>query len=71
MALLDTALNQQQRLEDLAALRNEEFDILVIGAGVTGSGIAIDAAARGLKVALVEAKDFAWPKNSSLKALRG
>lgn len=47
MALLDAALNQQQRLEDLAALGNEEFDVLVIGAGVTGSGIALDAAARG------------------------
>ena len=72
MALLDTALNQQQRLEDLAALRDEEFDILVIGAGVTGSGIALDAAARGLKVALGESKDFASGTSSkSSKLIHG
>ncbi|MGH9843376.1 MAG: glycerol-3-phosphate dehydrogenase, partial [Blastocatellia bacterium] len=37
----------------------ETFDVLVIGGGITGAGIALDAAARGLKVALVEKRDFA------------
>jgi glycerol-3-phosphate dehydrogenase len=46
----------------LEALRasgiGEEFDLLVIGGGATGSGVAVDAATRGLKVALVEKDDF-------------
>src|SRR5690349_13079361 len=40
-------------------LGEEEFDLLVIGGGITGVGIARDAAGRGVKVALVEAGDFA------------
>lgn len=35
------------------------FDILIIGGGATGSGIAVDAATRGLRTALVEREDFA------------
>ena len=46
-----------QRLKD-AAKRGEEFDLLVVGGGATGSGIAVDAASRGLNVALVEREDF-------------
>ncbi|REF29846.1 glycerol-3-phosphate dehydrogenase/oxidase [Calidifontibacter indicus] len=40
-------------------LTEREFDVLVIGGGVTGAGIALDAATRGLRTALVEARDFA------------
>jgi len=40
-------------------LTTREFDVLVIGGGVTGSGVALDAATRGLRVALVEQRDFA------------
>ena len=40
-------------------MRTEELDILVIGAGVTGAGCALDAVTRGLRVGLVEARDFA------------
>ncbi|MFY0572469.1 FAD-dependent oxidoreductase [Archangium lansingense] len=47
------------RSERLAALSSQEFDLLVIGGGVTGSGIARDASLRGLRVALVEREDFA------------
>src|SRR3954466_7959081 len=43
----------------LAALTGREFDLLVIGGGITGCGIARDAALRGLSVALVEKNDFA------------
>lgn len=48
----------------LDALRNSdaggdnEFDLLVVGGGATGAGVAVDAATRGLKVALVERDDF-------------
>ena len=38
---------------------DQEFDLLVIGGGATGVGVAVDAASRGLKVALVERDDFA------------
>lgn len=40
-------------------LAEEQFDVLVIGGGVTGAGVALDAATRGLRVALVEQRDFA------------
>ncbi|MFY9588856.1 MAG: glycerol-3-phosphate dehydrogenase/oxidase [Actinomycetota bacterium] len=47
------------RDENLERLRRESFDICVIGGGVTGAGVALDAASRGLSVALVEKGDFA------------
>jgi len=47
-----------RREETVDRLRQGQFDILVIGGGSTGSGVALDAAARGLKVALVEREDF-------------
>jgi glycerol-3-phosphate dehydrogenase len=37
---------------------DEEFDLLIVGAGATGSGVAVDAASRGLRVALVDRDDF-------------
>ena len=45
--------------DEQSALKDEEFDILVIGGGATGAGVALDATTRGLRVALVEAEDFA------------
>ena len=47
------------RQEIIQALRTETFDVLVIGGGITGAGVARDAAMRGLRVALVERDDFA------------
>ena len=41
---------------ELNLIANRQFDLLVIGGGITGAGVAHDAAARGLKVALVEKK---------------
>ncbi len=53
-------------------LGQEEYDVLIIGGGITGAGIALDAASRGLKVALVEKKDFAWGTSSrSTKLIHG
>jgi glycerol-3-phosphate dehydrogenase len=49
----------QTRAVSLARMAEDEFDVLVIGGGITGTGIALDAAARGLSVALVEKDDFA------------
>lgn len=52
-------LGPAQRVADWQRLTGEQFDIVVIGGGVVGSGAALDAATRGLKVALVEARDLA------------
>lgn len=48
-----------RRSERLQALAAERFDLVVVGGGITGAGVARDAARRGLRVALVEAEDFA------------
>jgi len=52
-------LGPQQRAEAWAELARGEFEVLVIGGGVTGAGVALDAATRGLRTAMVEARDFA------------
>jgi glycerol-3-phosphate dehydrogenase len=65
-------LGPQQRAEALDRLRRETFDVVVIGGGVTGAGAALDAASRGLKVALVEARDYAAGTSSrSSKLIHG
>jgi glycerol-3-phosphate dehydrogenase len=57
---------------DLAALAEREHDLLVIGGGIHGAAIAWDAAQRGLKTALVEARDFgAGTSWNSLKTIHG
>jgi glycerol-3-phosphate dehydrogenase len=52
-------MGPEARAAAWAALAAEEFEVLVVGGGVTGAGVALDAATRGLKTALVEARDFA------------
>jgi glycerol-3-phosphate dehydrogenase len=60
------------REEALARLGREQFDLLVIGGGVTGAGVALDAASRGLRTALVEKGDFASGTSSrSSKLVHG
>ncbi len=55
------ALNTARRTSDLTALADgEPLDVIVIGGGITGAGIALDAASRGLRVALVEKHDLAF-----------
>jgi glycerol-3-phosphate dehydrogenase len=61
-----------RRDEALRRLADESFDVLVIGGGVTGAGVALDAASRGLKTALVEKEDFASGTSSkSSKMIHG
>lgn len=56
-----TALNRARRATELAALaEGDPVDVIVIGGGITGAGIALDAATRGLNVALVEKHDLAF-----------
>ncbi|MFJ7994165.1 glycerol-3-phosphate dehydrogenase/oxidase [Peribacillus frigoritolerans] len=53
-------------------LKKEKFDVVVIGGGITGAGIALDATTRGMKVALVEMQDFAAGTSSrSTKLVHG
>ncbi|HWC37062.1 MAG TPA: glycerol-3-phosphate dehydrogenase/oxidase [Acidimicrobiales bacterium] len=53
----------------LDRLGDEPFDVLVVGGGITGAGVALDAAARGLKTALVERGDFAGGTSSKSSKL--
>ncbi len=60
------------RDQALRALQDEEFDLLVIGGGITGAGVALDAASRGYSVALVEQADYAAGTSSrSSKLVHG
>jgi glycerol-3-phosphate dehydrogenase len=59
--MTSTALNAARRTADLTALADgEPTDVVVIGGGITGAGIALDAASRGLRVTLVEKHDLAF-----------
>lgn len=72
MSQLNSSLNPKQRSAALASLTSQEFDVLVIGGGINGVGIALDAASRGLTVALVESSDFASGTSSkSSKLIHG
>ena len=65
-------LGPDERTHALQRMRSETFDIVVIGGGVTGCGAALDAAARGLRVALVERRDIAAGTSSrSSKLIHG
>lgn len=56
----------------VAQLSSVQYDLVVIGGGITGVGIALDAASRGLKTLLIEKKDFAWGTSSrSTKLIHG
>ena len=63
-----TVLSQEQRAASLEAMTSQKFDVLVIGGGVTGAGIALDAAARGLSTAVVEGQD--WASGTSSRSSR-
>ena len=60
------------RSQALAALAEDEFDVVVVGGGITGAGVALDAASRGYSVALLERADFASGTSSrSSKLVHG
>ncbi|HEV7529668.1 MAG TPA: glycerol-3-phosphate dehydrogenase/oxidase, partial [Solirubrobacteraceae bacterium] len=61
-----------ERSQALAALTEEEFDVVVVGGGITGAGVALDAASRGYSVALLERADYASGTSSrSSKLVHG
>jgi glycerol-3-phosphate dehydrogenase len=71
-ALRSSHLSPQRRRSDLVAAQNDQFDVVIIGGGVTGVGAALDAASRGLRVCLVEKRDFAAGTSSrSSKLVHG
>src|SRR5438045_9026863 len=57
------------RASNLQRLADEELDVLVVGGGITGAGVALDAASRGLRTALVERDDFASGTSSKSSKL--
>src|SRR5919198_3891467 len=60
------------RADALAAMAGESFDVAVIGGGITGAGVALDAASRGYSVALLERDDYAFGTSSrSSKMVHG
>ena len=68
-ATADARFDRATAIERLAT---ETFDVLVVGAGITGAGVALDAASRGLHTALVEQRDFAYGTSSkSSKMVHG
>ena len=65
-------LSIAHRQQALKAFAEEEFDLLVVGGGITGAGVARDAASRGMKVALVNSHDYAEGTSSrSSKLIHG
>jgi len=68
----DDRLSPDGRRIALERMANEEFDVVVVGGGITGAGVALDAATRGYSVALVERADFASGTSSrSSKLVHG
>ena len=68
----DTHLNTRTRRAHLEAMAREHLDVLVVGGGITGAGVALDAVTRGYRVGLVERADFASGTSSrSTKLLHG
>jgi len=65
-------MQSSKRKEYINALKISKYDILVIGGGATGAGIALDAISRGLKTALIEMNDFGSGTSSrSTKLIHG
>lgn len=58
--------------QEIGQLADQEWDLLIIGGGITGAGVMLEAARRGLKVLLVEQRDYAWGTSSrSSKMVHG
>src|SRR5690625_2393055 len=66
------SFSSTSRQEVLNSLANEKLDVLIIGGGITGAGIALDATTRGMKTGLIEMQDFAAGTSSrSTKLVHG
>ena len=66
------ALDPAARTEAVGRLERQQLDVLVVGGGITGVGVALDAASRGLSVGLIEARDLAAGTSSrSSKLIHG
>ncbi len=64
--------NYKNRIITIKSFESEEFDIVIIGGGITGAGILLDATSRGLKAVLIEKEDFASGTSSrSTKLIHG
>lgn len=64
--------DSQSRIQAIAQMKVETFDVLIIGGGITGAGLALDAVTRGLKTALIEKRDFsAGTSSRSTKLIHG
>jgi glycerol-3-phosphate dehydrogenase len=71
-SLDELRLSVHDRPTMLNLMRRESYDLVIIGGGITGAGVARDAVSRGMKVALVEAEDFAFGTSSrSSKLIHG
>jgi len=69
---MDIKFDNKQRLQRIKDAKTKIFDLIIIGGGITGAGIALDAALRGLSTLLVEKKDFAAGTSSkSTKLIHG
>lgn len=68
----ELSASAQRRVDKLARLKNEHWDLLVIGGGISGAGVLREAARRGWTCALIEQRDFAWGTSSrSSKMVHG
>jgi glycerol-3-phosphate dehydrogenase len=64
--------SKAERVQNIQQMQEEVFDLCIIGGGINGAGVARDAASRGMRVALIEAKDFASGSSSrSSKLIHG
>ncbi|CAM4374857.1 glycerol-3-phosphate dehydrogenase/oxidase [Paenibacillus tarimensis] len=69
---MNGSFSSLERTNVLEQLEHEQYDVLIIGGGITGAGIALDAATRGMKTALIEMQDFAAGTSSrSTKLVHG
>jgi len=70
--VMEMKLTNLNRAEAIHKMSETEYDVVVIGGGITGAGIALDSATRGMKVALLEMQDFAAGTSSrSTKLIHG
>lgn len=70
--MTNSTFSALKRTDFKKRLATENYDVLIIGGGITGAGAALDATTRGLKTAMVEMKDFGWGTSSrSTKLIHG